>query len=98
MLEEQRQKIDQIDQALAQLFEARLTVAKEIATLKYENQIGLTNIQREKAVMDQRLAAVKDPELVDYMQELYQDLFLISKQYQVKIIKALKEQATKSNK
>lgn len=92
MLEEQRQKIDAIDQQLAELFEARLSVAKEIATIKYENQIGLTNIQREKEVMDCRLDAVQDPELTDYMQELYQDLFLISKQYQVKTIKALRDQ------
>ncbi|WP_413476503.1 chorismate mutase [Latilactobacillus fuchuensis] len=92
MLEEQRQKIDAIDQQLAELFEARLSVAKEIATIKYENQIGLTNIQREKEVMDRRLDAVQDPELTDYMQELYQDLFLISKQYQVKTIKALRDQ------
>jgi len=92
MLEEQRQKIDAIDQQLAELFEARLSVAKEIATIKYENQIGLTNIQREKEVMDRRLEAVQDPELTDYMQELYQDLFLISKQYQVKTIKALRDQ------
>ncbi|KRL60823.1 chorismate mutase [Latilactobacillus fuchuensis] len=92
MLEEQRQKIDAIDQQLAELFEARLSVAKEIATIKYENKIGLTNIQREKEVMDRRLEAVQDPELTDYMQELYQDLFLISKQYQVKTIKALRDQ------
>ncbi|MCP8857322.1 chorismate mutase [Latilactobacillus fuchuensis] len=92
MLEEQRQKIDAIDQQLAELFEARLSVAKEIATIKYENKIGLTNIQREKEVMDCRLEAVQDPELTDYMQELYQDLFLISKQYQVKTIKALRDQ------
>jgi len=92
MLEEQRQKIDAIDQQLAELFEARLSVAKEIATIKYENKIGLTNIQREKEVMDRRLDAVQDPELTDYMQELYQDLFLISKQYQVKTIKALRDQ------
>jgi len=92
MLEEQRQKIDAIDQQLAELFEARLSVAKEIATIKYENKIGLTNIQREKEVMDCRLDAVQDPELTDYMQELYQDLFLISKQYQVKTIKALRDQ------
>lgn len=92
MLEEQRQKIDAIDQQLAELFEARLAVAKEIATIKYENQIGLTNIQREKEVMDRRLEAVQEPELTDYMQELYQDLFLISKQYQVKTIKALRDQ------
>lgn len=92
MLEEQRQKIDAIDQQLAELFEARLSVDKEIATIKYENKIGLTNIQREKEVMDRRLEAVQDPELTDYMQELYQDLFLISKQYQVKTIKALRDQ------
>ena len=92
MLEEQRQKIDAIDQQLAELFEARLSVAKEIATIKYENKIGLTNIQRETEVMDRRLEAVQDPELTDYMQELYQDLFLISKQYQVKTIKALRDQ------
>lgn len=37
------------------------------------------------------LAADKDPALADYVRDLYQTLILISKQYQVKLMKAMKE-------
>lgn len=49
MLEEQYQKIDALDQQLAALFEQRMAVVDEIAQIKFDNQIGLTNIQREKS-------------------------------------------------
>lgn len=91
MLTEHYQKIDAIDAQLAVLFEGRMQVTKQIATIKHEQKIGLTDIQREKAVMDARLAAVKDPALADYVRDLYQTLILISKQYQVKLMKAMKE-------
>ncbi|WP_101378056.1 chorismate mutase [Latilactobacillus sakei] len=93
MLEEQYQKIDALDQQLADLFEQRMAVVDEIAQIKFDNQIGLTNIQREKAVMDQRLAAVEEPKFEPYIVDLYQTMILIAKQYQVKKMKALKEQA-----
>ncbi|SPS07439.1 chorismate mutase [Latilactobacillus sakei] len=93
MLEEQYQKIDTLDQQLAALFEQRMAVVDEIAQIKFDNQIGLTNIQREKAVMDQRMAAVEDSKFEPYIVDLYQTMILIAKQYQVKKMKALKEQA-----
>lgn len=43
--------------------------------------------------MDQRLAAVEEPKFEPYIVDLYQTMILIAKQYQVKKMKALKEQA-----
>ncbi|MSD84064.1 chorismate mutase [Lactobacillus curvatus] len=91
MLTEHYQKIDVIDAQLAALFEARMQTIKQIATVKHEQGIGLTDIQREKAVLDARLAAVEDPALEAYVKDLYQTLILISKQYQARLMKAMKE-------
>lgn len=92
MLEAQRQKIDSIDAQLVDLLEQRLTVGKEIAEIKYEHHIGLTDRGREAVLLEDIVKAVKDETYRPYIKDLYRDILLVSKQLQANRMKQLQDQ------
>mgnify|MGYP002724173327 CR=1 FL=1 len=79
-LNEIREKIDQVDDALFDLFEQRMELAKQIAREKQAEGAGVSNKIRERAIL-QRLSK-KDPELATYTRMLYSTLFSVSKSLQ----------------
>lgn len=91
MLESQRQKIDTIDAQLVGLFEQRLDAAKEVAHVKYEHKIGLTDRGREAVLLEKIVNSVQNKAYQPYMKDLYRDILLISKQLQANEIKKLQD-------
>ena len=85
MLEEQRKKIDDIDDEIARLFIERLTVAGEIAKIKRENNIPVLNASREREILD-RLTEGFDNETTGYIETLFGTIFEISRFRQEKLI------------
>lgn len=92
MLESQRQKIDQIDAKLVQLFQERLEVSESIAQTKYEHHIGLTDRGREAVLLENLTNAVTNDTYKPYIKDLFRDILLISKQLQANKIKQLQDQ------
>lgn len=90
MLEAQREKIDAIDAQLVPLLTKRLALSKEIATEKAKTHVPLTNKEREQAIYDQ-VKATTDPEVQDYLKTLFQDIILVSKQYQAHVIQEIND-------
>lgn len=91
-LETKREKIDTIDAQLIELMVARLSVAKEIVQEKARTHQPLTNKPREQEIfdkLDQQVASEVRP----YVHTLFEDLILVSKQYQAHLIKEIQDQA-----
>ncbi|MCI1688128.1 chorismate mutase [Schleiferilactobacillus harbinensis] len=87
-----REQINALDAQIVPLLEKRLAVAEQIAQVKHAAQLSLTNRGREQIILDKLSKSVTDPVHARYLRELYQDIFLISKQYQAQVIKGLQDQ------
>ncbi len=82
MLEEQRQKIDQIDRQIVALFEERTNVVEEVAKIKLDNDIPILDSRREEQVILKVQSYLKDESLKDELAELYTELMSISRKHQ----------------
>ncbi|MCQ2591352.1 MAG: chorismate mutase [Treponema sp.] len=81
-LEESRLKINQIDRQLAELFEQRMDVAKDIALYKKQFGLQVFDASREAEVCKRELDYIKNPLYKTYYLEFIQDLMKVSKKYQ----------------
>lgn len=81
-LEDCRNKIDDIDKTLTELFEKRMMLVSEIAKYKLENNMPILNSQREEAVIKKNAAYLEQKELEPYLKELFAKLMELSREYQ----------------
>ena len=80
-LQELRIKIDEIDQQLVKLFEARMDVASGIAAWKKENNMPVLDAGRERDKLADIAASARE-DLSTYTQMLYSTIFELSRSYQ----------------
>ena len=80
-LETLRQEIDSIDAQIFDLFEQRLTVAKQIGAYKKEHGLSVLDSSREDVKKDHVKASVS-PELEPYALELLEVLMKAAKAVQ----------------
>ena len=79
--QELRERIDEIDSELTRLFEERMDVVSSIAAYKKEHNLPIFDPQRERQKLS-RLASAVRPDLEQYAQALYADIFELSRGYQ----------------
>lgn len=84
-LEKARQTIDNIDSQLVKLFEERMTAVKDVAKYKKENNLPIFNGKREREIVNSLTGKVS-PELALYVKILYNTLFAVSREYQIREI------------
>ena len=88
MLEKQRAEIDAIDREIVALFERRMQVVVDVARIKKENGIAILDANREKEVITKVQSYLKDATLKEELAEAYETLMKVSKDYQLKQMKA----------
>lgn len=88
MLEKQRAEIDAIDREIVALFERRMQVVVDVARIKKENGIAILDASREKEVIAKVQSYLKDDHLKEELAEVYETLMKVSKDYQLKQMKA----------
>lgn len=88
MLEKQRAEIDAIDREIVALFERRMQVVVDVARIKKENGIAILDANREKEVITKVQSYLKDDHLKEELAEAYETLMKVSKDYQLKQMKA----------
>lgn len=89
-LQDARAKINEIDKAMAELFESRMQAAKTIAEYKKERGLPIYDAAREQAVIERNSAFIKDYDVRSYYVRFLNDEMAISKQYQEHIISGAK--------
>lgn len=87
LLQESRQKINDIDDQLARLFEERMHAVEGVARYKAENNLPVFDASREAANIEANAAKIQDPELKPYFIQWCQQTMNISKEYQKSILK-----------
>lgn len=84
-LEQCREKIDKIDDQLADLFKQRMELATEVAEYKKANNMNVLNNEREREIID-RMTARNGDDLAIYTKVFYNTLFDLSRSAQVKLM------------
>ncbi|MEG1160343.1 MAG: chorismate mutase, partial [Acidaminococcaceae bacterium] len=79
-LKQLRQKIDHLDNELAQVFEARLELVRQVARYKQEQGLKVRDNSREAVVLAQCATRVKNPAYVAGLQQLMQQIMTISRE------------------
>ncbi|MDR2634626.1 MAG: chorismate mutase, partial [Clostridiales bacterium] len=86
MIEDYRLKLDAIDDKIAELYRARMELAKEIGLFKADNGVQIYDRAREKEIIN-RVAKAFPVELKAYVKQLFDTLIETSKAYQSRFLK-----------
>lgn len=89
-LKETRKKINEIDKAMAKLFEERMEASKEVANYKKEHALPIFDSSREQEVIKNNINFINDEEIKEYYVNFLQKTMDISKQYQARLLEGVK--------
>ena len=81
-----RDKINEIDTNLLNLFEERMSAVKEIGEYKMNHDLPVHNSEREKEVLESKVKMLKNTDILNETGEFFRALMTISRNYQHKII------------
>ncbi len=89
-LQDARNKINDIDRKMAELFEERMKAARVIAEYKKERGLQIYDAERERALIEKNSAYINDYDIRSYYVKFLQDEMAVSKQYQEHLISGVK--------
>ncbi len=89
-LEKARLTINEVDKAMAELFEKRMEAAKTVAEYKRLHGLQVTDTLREQEVIKRNSAYIKNEDLKSYYINFLQSNMDISKNYQHRILEGMK--------
>ena len=85
-LEEDRKEIDAIDIQIAQLFEKRFRIVKDIIDYKIENRLPILDSGREAQIIETNCDHIEDDDIRYYFRKMYTDMIELSREYQTDIL------------
>ena len=77
-----RNKIDEIDTKLCELFENWMEIAKALGQYKKEHNLDVLDVSREEIVLNKAKERIKNKDLEEYYLKLVVYLMDLSKKYQ----------------
>lgn len=86
-LEIYRDKIDEIDTKIIELYEARMEVVKNVIDYKIKNNIPIVDSSRESKMLNKNLSKIKNDEYKAYYKDVLEGFLKSSKSMQVDILK-----------
>ena len=81
-LEEARLIINEVDEQLIELFKKRMAASKLVAEYKKENNLPITDSNRETALLNKNLSILNDASLEGYYRTFFEGVLKASKNYQ----------------
>lgn len=83
-LDDYRNKIDDIDKQLTQLFEERMDIVLKVGAYKKANNLPVFNKEREKKVMEKNVAYLNNKDYSDEIKVFFDNIMNISKDLEYK--------------
>ena len=77
-----REIIDEIDEKIINLYEKRMNVVKDVINFKLENNIPVTDSNREELMLNKNLNKIKDQNLKRYYHFVLEGFLKASKKMQ----------------
>ncbi len=85
-LDEDRTRIDEIDQQLTALFEQRFKVVADVIDYKIENRLPILDAGRENIIIEKNCGRIEDEDIRPYFRKWYLEMLKLSKEYQKEIL------------
>lgn len=85
-LDDARKNINIIDKQMAELFEERMKQVEDVVSYKQENDLPVLDVSREKALLGNNLANIKEEKYKEYYRNFLKDVMELSKTYQRRMI------------
>lgn len=89
-LSESRNRINEIDKTMAELFESRMDAVKCVCEYKVKNGIPVEDSARENAVVERNSGFIESDEIRDYYITFIKDTMAVSRAYQHKLMEGMK--------
>ena len=89
-LNELRDKINIIDEEIAQKFIERMKICKDVVEYKKENSMPIYDASREEKVINNNLSKINDESIKPYYVSFIKGLLNVSKEYQRSLLTGLK--------
>lgn len=89
-LKDIRKQINEVDKKIAELFEERMKLAKQVAYYKIKNALPIEDKVRERELIAKNSSYIQDDEIKEYYITFIQDLMNVSKKYQQRITSGMK--------
>lgn len=77
-----RNKIDEIDEKIQELFLKRMEWVRRVADIKKEKGMPISDQKRETSILEKRCGYFPDREFLPYYEEFMQMILKLSKTYQ----------------
>lgn len=81
-LDTYRIEINELDDQIIKLFEARMQVARNVGRYKKERNLPILNVEREALVIEKNVAKLEDKSLEDVTKRFLQTMMDLSKELQ----------------
>jgi monofunctional chorismate mutase len=81
-LDTYRIEINELDDQIIKLFEARMQVARNVGRYKKERNLPILNAEREALVIEKNVAKLEDKSLEDVTKRFLQTMMDLSKELQ----------------
>lgn len=81
-----REQINDIDEALVELFKKRMNTVSKVADYKIKNSMEVLDESREKEIITKHLKDIEDKSMQNSLREFLQDLMCISRKLQKEMI------------
>ncbi|MBP1736506.1 MAG: Chorismate mutase [Oscillospiraceae bacterium] len=85
-MEQLRGRIDEIDEELVRLFEARMAITEQVGAYKAREGLEITDYRREREVLAKKRELLNDPSLSGDLTALFQTMFALSRKQQNRIL------------
>ena len=85
-LKQCREQLDSIDLEIIKLFEKRMSIIKDVAIYKKENNLPILDETREEMMLQKNLKNLNNAELKEYYKAILETYLDVSKKYQIEII------------
>lgn len=90
-LNECRERIDEIDSKIIELYEERMNIVKEVISYKLENDYPILDASREAKMLEKNLSKIKNEEFKTYYKDVLSGYLKASKDMQKNIISSYKK-------
>ena len=85
-LQEDRKAIDEIDRQIAELFEKRFAVVRDVIDYKIEKRMPVLDSGREEEIIKRNCERIEDEDIRYYFRKFYTDMIALSREYQQDIL------------
>ncbi|MBA1434242.1 chorismate mutase [Bombilactobacillus bombi] len=90
-------QMQQLDQQILQLFAQKLDLAQKAVEHQQPQAALLATRGQDLITQNKQLAAVAKPQYRSYLQDLFQDLRIITRQYQAKVYRQQQDRQTNND-